>query len=109
MGPPRVHLHPADAKRRGIESGGTIRIWNDRGDFAAEAVVDEAARPGVAFTFKSYWPGLSHGGVNVNATTPVRDTDLGGGPTFHDNRVEIEAVAAPGKRTARTTAAVAAR
>ena len=26
--------------------------------------------------------------------TAVRDTDLGGGPTFHDTRVEVEGVPA---------------
>jgi anaerobic selenocysteine-containing dehydrogenase len=91
-GPPRVHLHPEDAVARGLETGDPIRVWNGRGSFLAEAVVDDAARPGVPFTFKTQWPKLSPGGANVNATTPERDTDLGGGPTFHDNRVEIEAV-----------------
>jgi anaerobic selenocysteine-containing dehydrogenase len=96
-GPPRVHLHPQDAAGRGVETGETIRVWNGRGSFLAEAVVDDAARPGVAFTYKTQWPKLSPGGWNVNATTPERDTDLGGGPTFHDNRVEVEAVRAPGR------------
>jgi anaerobic selenocysteine-containing dehydrogenase len=91
-GPPRVHLHPEDAAARGLDTGEAIRVWNDRGSFLAETVVDDAARPGVAFTYKTQWPKLSPGGANVNATTPERDTDLGGGPTFHDNRVEVEAV-----------------
>ena len=51
----------------------------------------DATRPGVCFTLKTQWPKLSPGGENVNATTPERDTDLGGGPTFHDNRVEVPA------------------
>ncbi len=93
-GPPRVHVHPLDAAARGIETGDEVRVWNDRGAFVAEALVDEAARPGVAFTYKVQWAKLSKGGVNVNATTPERDTDLGGGPTFHDNRVEVELVQA---------------
>ena len=63
----------------------------------------------MAFTFKSYWPGLSPGGNNVNATTPVRDTDLGGGPTFHDNRVEVEAAAVPKRHDRATVAAATAR
>ena len=91
MGPPRVHLHPNDAAARGLTSGDPIRIWNDRGESLAEAAVTDATRPGVAFTFKAYWPKRSLAGRNVNATTPVRDTDLGGGPTFHDNRVQVEA------------------
>ena len=64
-------------------------MHNDRGAFAAEALVDDAARPGVAFTFKQQWPQLLASGEHPNATTPERDADLGGSPTFHDNRVEI--------------------
>ncbi len=92
MGAPRVHLHPDDAAARGVQSGDPIRVWNDRGEFLTEAAVTDATRPGVAFTFKAYWPKRSSDGRNVNWTTPVRDTDLGGGPTFHDNRVEVAAL-----------------
>jgi hypothetical protein len=31
------------------------------------------------------------GCANVNATVDERDSDMGGGAVFHDNRVEIEA------------------
>jgi len=109
MGPPQLHLHPTDATARGIASGDRVRVWNDRGEFELEALVDDAARPGVAFTFKSYWPGLSPGGSNVNSTTPVRDTDLGGGPTFHDNRVEVEVAALPKRQRHAAVAAATAR
>jgi anaerobic selenocysteine-containing dehydrogenase len=117
VGPPAIFLHPDDADERGIAPGDHVRVWNDRGSFQAEAAVDEAARPGVAFTFKAQWPKLSPDGRNVNATTPERDTDLGGGPTFHDNRVQVELVrsraggepAVPGVRARRTPAPVATR
>jgi anaerobic selenocysteine-containing dehydrogenase len=66
-----------------------VRVHNDRGSFQAELAVDEATRPGVAFTYKAYWARLSPDRANVNAVTAVRDTDLGGGPTFHDTRVEV--------------------
>jgi anaerobic selenocysteine-containing dehydrogenase len=94
MGPPRVHLHPADAVARGLGDGDAVRVHNDRGAFLAAVAVDEAARPGVAFTVKAYWARNSPGRTTVNAVTAVRDTDLGGGPTFHDCRVEVEAVPA---------------
>jgi anaerobic selenocysteine-containing dehydrogenase len=90
LGPPQVHLHPLDAGERGIESGAQVRVHNDRGSFRAEAVVDDGARPGVAFTFKQQWPKLLGPGRHVNATIPERDADLGGSPTFHDNRVQVE-------------------
>lgn len=60
----------------------------------AAVAVDDATRPGLAFTYKAYWPRLSPGRTNVNAVTAVRDTDLGGGPTFHDTRVALERVPA---------------
>jgi anaerobic selenocysteine-containing dehydrogenase len=117
VGPPAIFLHPDDADERGIAPGDHVRVWNDRGSFQAEAAVDEAARPGVAFTFKAQWPKLSPDGRNVNATTPERDTDLGGGPTFHDNRVQVELVrsragdepAVPAVRARHTPAPAATR
>jgi anaerobic selenocysteine-containing dehydrogenase len=90
MGPPRVHLHPTDAAARALADGDAVRVHNDRGAFLAAVAVDDATRPGVAFTYKAYWPRRSPGRTNVNAVTAVRDTDLGGGPTFHDTRVEVD-------------------
>ncbi|WP_091342542.1 molybdopterin-containing oxidoreductase family protein [Micromonospora rhizosphaerae] len=90
MGPPRVHLHPDDAAARGLADGDAVRVHNDRGSFLAAVAVDDATRLGLAFTYKAYWARLSPGRSTVNAVTAVRDTDLGGGPTFHDTRVEVE-------------------
>jgi anaerobic selenocysteine-containing dehydrogenase len=93
-GPLTVHLHPDDAAARELAAGDPIRVFNDRGAFEGVVSITDATRPGVAFTFKSYWPKLVPGGANANATTPERDADLGGAPTFHDNRVEVEPLAA---------------
>ncbi|WP_083672964.1 molybdopterin-containing oxidoreductase family protein [Micromonospora sp. CB01531] len=93
-GPPRVHLHPDDAAARGLADGDAVRVHNDRGAFLAAVAVDDATRPGLAFTYKAYWARLSPGRATVNAVTAVRDADLGGAPTFHDCRVEVEPVPA---------------
>ncbi|WP_433318798.1 molybdopterin-containing oxidoreductase family protein [Micromonospora chersina] len=93
-GPPRVHLHPDDAAARGLADGDAVRVHNDRGAFLAAVAVDEATRPGLAFTYKAYWARLSPGRSTVNAVTAVRDTDLGEAPTFHDCRVEVAPVPA---------------
>jgi anaerobic selenocysteine-containing dehydrogenase len=98
MGPVTVHLHPDDAEARGLADGDGIRVHNDRGSFVGQARIDDAARPGVAFMHKSHWPKLVEGGANANATTPERDADMAGAPTFHDNRVEIEPVYAGTRR-----------
>jgi anaerobic selenocysteine-containing dehydrogenase len=88
MGEPKVHLHPVDASPRGLAEGDAVRVHNDRGSFDCVVAVDERARPGVAFTYKAYWPRHT-GGATVNATTAVRDSDIGGSPCFHDNRVDV--------------------
>ena len=75
----------------------------------AEVAIDDAARPGVAFLHKSHWPKLVEGGTNANATTPDRDADMGGAPTFHDNRVEIEPVYARREAAMLAGAAVSGR
>ncbi|MGW4295772.1 molybdopterin-containing oxidoreductase family protein [Micromonospora chersina] len=93
-GPPRVHLHPDDAAARGLADGDAVRVHNDRGAFLAAVAVDEATRPGLAFTYKAYWARLSPGRSTVNAVTAVRDTDLGEAPTFHDCRVDVTPVPA---------------
>ena len=108
MGPVTVHLHPEDAEARGLSDGDGIRIHNDRGSFVGQARVNDAARPGVAFMHKSHWPKLVEGGANANATTPERDADMAGAPTFHDNRVEVEPLYA-GARRAEATLTTASR
>ena len=87
-------MRPSDAAAAGLVDGDAVRVYNDRGAFFAAVAVDDATRPGLAFTYKAYWPRLSPGRTNVNAVTAVRDTDLGGGPTFHDTRVALERVPA---------------
>jgi anaerobic selenocysteine-containing dehydrogenase len=107
MGGIVVHLHPEDAAERELADGDPIRIFNDRGAFLAQTLVDDAARPGVAFLYKSHWPKLLEGGANANATTPERDADMRGAPTFHDNRVQIEALPRPRRARAAEDARVA--
>jgi anaerobic selenocysteine-containing dehydrogenase len=89
-GRPLVLIHPSDAQSRGISEGVPVRVFNDRGAFVAAATLTDRVRPGVVASPKGRWPGLA-GGANVNATVDERDSDLGGGAVFHDNRVEIEA------------------
>ncbi|WP_425547311.1 molybdopterin-containing oxidoreductase family protein [Actinomadura vinacea] len=89
---PALRMHPDDAAARGLESGRRVRVRNDRGAFEAVLEVTDRVRPGVAATTKGHWAKFS-GGANANAVVDERDTDLGGGPTFHDTRVEVEPVA----------------
>ena len=87
---PEVLLHPADAERRGIAVGAMVSVRNDRGAFLAKARVEPSIREGVAWAPSIWWGKLAGDGANVNQTTSQRLTDMGNGPVFYDNQVEIE-------------------
>ena len=96
QGQPTIVLHPADAERRGLNEGDEARVANDRGSFTARVVVSDRVRAGVAAASKGYWPKHVPGGFNANATVAERDSDMGGGAVFHDNRVEVTPLRAQG-------------
>jgi anaerobic selenocysteine-containing dehydrogenase len=104
-GAPTLFLSQNDATARGIEAGDEVEVANDRGAFRCQAEIHPQARDGVAWSYKAYWA-KDNGGNNVNATTPVRDADMGGAPTFHDNRVEATLVAKANESTPNAVAAV---
>jgi anaerobic selenocysteine-containing dehydrogenase len=87
---PEVLLHPADAERRGIVVGAMVTVRNDRGAFLAKARVEPSIREGVAWAPSIWWGKLAGDGANANQTTSQRVTDLGDGPVFYDNQVEVE-------------------
>jgi anaerobic selenocysteine-containing dehydrogenase len=88
---PEVLLHPADAERRGISTGMRVTVHNDRGAFAAMARVEPSIREGVAWAPSIWWGKLVGDDANANQTTSQRETDLGHGPVFYDNQVEVDA------------------
>lgn len=90
-GEPECIMHPRDAERRGLGSGARVVVHNDRGHFAAALQVSDTVREGVVWAPSIWWGKLSPDGQNANATTSQRETDLGHGPVFYDNLVEVSA------------------
>ncbi|HEX2718587.1 MAG TPA: molybdopterin oxidoreductase family protein [Gemmatimonadaceae bacterium] len=90
---PECLLHPDDASPRGIASGDRVRVRNDRGEFEATARVAPEIRPGVAWAPSLWWGKYATDGRTVNETTSQRETDMGRGPVFYDNLVEVERLA----------------
>ena len=88
-GEPECLLHPVDAERRGIGVGARVVVHNDRGAFTAVARVEEGIRPGVVWAPSIWWGKFAADGANANQTTSQRETDLGHGPVFYDNLVEV--------------------
>ena len=86
-------IHPDDAAPLDIASGDEVRVSNARGAFLAVADVSDRIRPGVVASTKGRWPGSSKDGATINATVDARDSDMGRGAVYHDNRVRVERTA----------------
>ena len=86
---PECVLHPRDAEERAIPVGARVVIQNDRGAFTAVARVEESIRQGVVWAPSIWWGKYAADGANANQTTSQRETDLGHGPVFYDNLVEV--------------------
>jgi molybdopterin guanine dinucleotide-containing S/N-oxide reductase-like protein len=84
----RLEMHPSDAAARGIAEGDPVKIWNDRGELRLTALMNASLPAGVV-AGKLDWAKLSDGGINVNALTSERLTDLGAGATFYSTLVEV--------------------
>jgi len=89
-GAPALLIHPDDAAPRQIAAGDEVRVKNARGSFLAVAEVSDRVRPGVVASPKGRWPRDSKESATVNATVDERDSDMGGGATYHDNRVRVD-------------------
>jgi anaerobic selenocysteine-containing dehydrogenase len=86
---PELLVHPRDAEPRGIADGARVVVHNDRGSFVATALVADDVREGTVWAPSVWWTRYSRDGRNANDTTSQLETDMGGGPVFYDNRVEL--------------------
>ncbi len=90
MSRPTLELNPQDAKARGVEDGDLCRLYNDRGETYAYAVIIDGILPGVCSTQKQFKGSNTPGGVNVNALNSEMLTDFGTSPTFYSCLAEVE-------------------
>ena len=88
-GEQKIFLHPADAGPRGIQSDDMVRVFNDRGSFVAVARIGDETVPGVVVAPMGHWVATSKAQATPAALNPTAFADLGGAPTFSDNRVEV--------------------
>ena len=92
---PHLDMHARDAAARGIRDGDLVRVFNDRGGYTLRARVNGKPRPGVVVAPSVWWKKHARDGANANNVTSQRTSDLGGGATFYDCRVQVERVDAP--------------
>ena len=84
---PSVLVHPNDAGA--IRSGDEVELFNEHGVVKIVARVSTDTQPGVLVAEGTWWPLQGRNRRGINALTSARLTDLGGGSTFHDNRVGL--------------------
>ena len=84
---PHVLVHPRDAT--GVATGDEVELVNEHGSVRILARVSEETLPGTVVVEGTWWPSHCRGGAGINVLTSNRLTDLGGGSTFHDNRVAL--------------------
>ena len=96
-----LEMNRIDAQARGIVDGDAVRIFNQRGEIRLRARVDGSVSPGVVSAPLS-WAKLSPDGVNINALTSEKLTDLGNSATFYSVLVEVEPSNKPNQRPVRS-------
>jgi anaerobic selenocysteine-containing dehydrogenase len=87
VGKPATLISPADAKKRRINSGDRIRIFNKTGEINSSAGISDRIPHGIVVLYNGIWVNEGGGG---NHLIEGRHTDMGFGAAFHDTRVEIE-------------------
>ena len=82
-----VLINPTDASSRDIRDGDGVKVFNDRGSFAARARVSDDVNAGVVVTTLGYWRQLNRGTVNIVSSAEF--ANLGHAPSFSDNLVQV--------------------
>lgn len=85
-----AELHSADAAARGIASGDSVRLFNDRGSVLLSARVNGSVHRGVVRVPSVRWGKRSIDGNGINVLTSDRLTDIGAGATFYNCLIEVE-------------------
>ena len=98
-GEPHVLVHPEDAVRFGVKDGEYARLHSEVGSAVRRVKVTDGAQSGVVIVEGTWWGLSAPDGTSINALTAQTLTDLGGGSTFHNTRVRLEAVTSAGERS----------
>jgi anaerobic selenocysteine-containing dehydrogenase len=87
---PELWIAPVDAASRGVEDGASIRIWNERGTFAARARVTERVPAGTVW-MRDGWTGLNRltSGAASLPDAAVDAFPFSGGQAAYDAMVEV--------------------
>ncbi|WP_214629745.1 molybdopterin oxidoreductase family protein [Paenibacillus agaridevorans] len=86
---PFLNMNEQDAGSLGLLDGDHVLVRNHRGEAKLTLRIGQDVLPGVLVTQGLWWDDAEKGLSSVNALTPQRLADMGGGATFFSNRVEV--------------------
>lgn len=84
---PVWEISVADARKKGLKSGDTVRVFNSRGEVTGRVSVTARVRSGSLVFPNGIWSGEGGG---VNRLIAPCETDMGHGAAFHNTRADIE-------------------
>ena len=87
---PTVYMHKRDMKHLNLQDGDRVRLFNTLGSARFVARASDKVSPGLLLSYAVRW-NRDQDGVNVNQLTGQELSDYGGGATFYDSRVRVEA------------------
>jgi anaerobic selenocysteine-containing dehydrogenase len=90
---PPLLMNPQDAAQRKLESGGDVRVWNDRGEVVLRLETTDNVPPGVVASEKGAWLMTSRTGQTISALVSADlKADLAEGACFNDTPVEVSPI-----------------
>jgi anaerobic selenocysteine-containing dehydrogenase len=84
-----LKLHPVDASARGIVDGERVHVDSPRGRLTLIARLSDDVSPGLCLCEINHLGQDFPQGVSVNALVDDHRVAPGGGPAFHDTRVQV--------------------
>jgi anaerobic selenocysteine-containing dehydrogenase len=90
-GEPQMIVHPSDAAKYGIKDGGRSVFSSRQGSILRKTIVSTDAPQGTVVALGQWWAKLAPDKKSLNDLTSERLTDLGGGSTFGNVVVRVEA------------------
>jgi anaerobic selenocysteine-containing dehydrogenase len=86
-----LQMNPRDASERDLQDGRRVCAFNRHGAVTFVLAITDRVPAGVVVAEGVWWIEFAPGERSVNALISQRLSDLGGGSTFYDNRVEVKA------------------
>jgi len=88
-GNPTLKINPKNASERQIKDNDLVRVYNKRGELTIKAELTYEVRIGCVVIPNGWW---REQGGSVNYLSKGRETDMGHGSAFHDNKVQVEKI-----------------